>query len=118
MTVIGVVGSRRRNSQEDFVVVRDTVLAMYEPGDQFVSGGCPKGGDAFIERIARELGAPILIYHADWNGRGRSAGFYRNRFIADAADVLIACVAFDRTGGTEDTIRKFEARTGVPAVLC
>lgn len=118
MKTIGVVGSRSRDTDVDLDVVRQAVATVYEPGDVFVSGGCPRGGDRFAEIIARELNAPITIHYADWQGRGRSAGFYRNTFIANDADVLIACVAFDRKGGTEDTIRKFTQRTGREAVVC
>ena len=39
--------------------------------------------------------------------KSRGAGFVRNGDIAKDSDVLIACVAPDRTGGTEDTIKKF-----------
>ena len=104
---IGMVGSRRRNSQEDYLIVQKAFLSIYRHGDQLVSGGCPQGADRFAEVIAKNLQVPITIYYAEWNRLGRSAGFARNGSIAKAADVLIACVAEDRTGGTEDTIRKF-----------
>lgn len=104
---IGIIGSRRRNNPQDAQEVEETARALYQFGDRFVSGGCPQGGDRFCEEIARKLGATIIIHHADWARYGRSAGFKRNGLIARDADVLIACVAEDRTGGTEDTIRKF-----------
>ena len=53
---------------------------------------------------------PIFIFHADWEKFGRGAGFVRNGDIANNSDVLIACVAKDRKGGTEDTIGKFLAK--------
>lgn len=104
---IGIVGSRRRDTRDDFLKVTHAFLAVYEPGDTLVSGGCPSGGDKFAEQLAEQGGISIVIHRADWKGKGRSAGFQRNTFIAQDADVLIACVAADRTGGTEDTIRKF-----------
>jgi len=105
--MIGIVGSRRRNSDADYNAAIAAFEAEYEPGDRLVSGGCPRGGDAFAERIARNCGLTITIHHANWNGAaGRAAGFVRNSYIAADADVLIALVAPDRTGGTEDTIRK------------
>ena len=107
MKTIGVIGSRRRVSAIDQSAVRRTVIGIYEDGDRFVSGGCPTGGDRFCEEIARKLGASITIHHADWLKYGKNAGFRRNDLIAKDADVLIACVAHDRTGGTEDTIKKF-----------
>jgi hypothetical protein len=105
--IIGIVGSRRRSTQEDFGLVRDAFIKVYQPGDAIVSGGCPVGGDRFAEDIASDMQIPITIYNAAWKIYGRSAGHKRNTFIAADADVLIACVAYDRTGGTEDTIRKY-----------
>ena len=109
MKVIGIIGSRRRNEPADFEAVRKVVMEIYHKGDRFVSGGCRQGGDKFCEYLARDLGAPIMIYHADWNGLGKSAGFARNTSIAQDAGILVACVSPDRTGGTEDTIKKFQA---------
>ena len=109
MKTIGIIGSRRRNSLTDFYATQDKFLEIYEDGDHIVSGGCPQGGDAFAEKIADTLQAPIKIYYARWKQHGRAAGFIRNGDIARDADVLIACVAPDRTGGTEDTIKKFKA---------
>ncbi len=107
MRTIGVIGSRRRALQADFRAVRTAVLKSYIPGDEFVSGGCPQGGDAFAERLAKSMQVPIKIYYAEWQRLGICAGFAQNRAIARHADILIACVAEDRTGGTEDTIRQF-----------
>ncbi len=80
---------------------------MYQEGDTLVSGGCPRGGDRFCEILAAELKIPLKIHVAQWATLGRGAGFARNTDIARDAEVLIAVVAPDRTGGTEDTIRKF-----------
>lgn len=106
MKVIGIVGTRRRAGPEDFALVTAAFDAIYEPGDQIVSGGCSRGGDAFAAVLASQRGIPMILHKADWR-QGRSAGFQRNGLIARDADVLLACVAPDRTGGTEDTIRKF-----------
>lgn len=128
-----MIGSRRRNTRADFDLAAATFRKIYTPGDRLVSGGCPQGGDRFAEVIAielakpghyhvdallkmeamkrhhiiKELGAPILIHHARWDKFGRIAGVMRNTGIARDADILIAIVTPDRTGGTEDTIRKF-----------
>ncbi len=48
-----------------------------------------------------------LWFPANWKKFGRAAGFIRNTDIAENSDILIACVSKDRTGGTEDTIKKF-----------
>jgi hypothetical protein len=107
MKVIGIIGSRRRNSKEDLELCRKEFLHIYEEGeDSLVSGGCPKGGDRFCEIFAKEYGIPIKIHYADWEKYGKSAGFKRNTYIAEDADVLICVVAPDRAGGTEDTVKK------------
>ena len=99
MKRIGIVGSRRRNHYDDKMVVENKFFSVYEEGDWIVSGGCPKGGDRFAEMIAKENGIPILIFHPDWARFGKGAGFIRNGEIAKYSDILIACVARDRTGG-------------------
>lgn len=104
--IIGIVGSRRRNEQDDLEECRKVFLSIYKEGDTLVSGGCPQGGDRFAEIFAKEYNIPIKIHYAEWNKFGRSAGFKRNTYIAEDCDVLIAVVAKDRTGGTEDTIKK------------
>jgi len=105
---IGIVGSRRRYSREDYILIKDKFLKYYEDGDIIVSGGCKTGADRFAETIARDLGITIIIHHADWKNNGKTAGFIRNTKIAEDSDILLACVSEDRKGGTEDTIKKYE----------
>ena len=108
MKYIGIVGSRRRDTHEDYHKVLTKVSRIWQEGDVLVSGGCPKGGDRFAEMIAKLIDARIVIFPADWKKYGKQAGFVRNTDIAKLADELIACAATDRTGGTEDTITKFK----------
>jgi len=107
MKYIGIVGTRRRNTESDFRKVLKKFKEIYEDGDVLVSGGCPRGGDRFAEEIAKEAGLGILIFYPPWKTMGKSAGFHRNTKIAYWSETLIACVHEDRKGGTEDTIRKF-----------
>lgn len=111
MKRIIIIGSRRRNNYSDYIKVRKCFLTIYEKGDMIVSGGCPKGGDRFAEDLANTYGIPKKIFKPKWNIKGvyrRYAGFERNTLIAKYGNELIACVAKDRTGGTEDTIKKFK----------
>jgi len=105
---IGIVGTRRRNTSEDLSVIFDKFKEIYKKGDIIVSGGCPKGGDKFAEEISERLNIPIVIHYPQWEKYGKGAGFVRNTLIAKDCDVVIACVAEDRKGGTEDTIKKVE----------
>jgi hypothetical protein len=96
-----------------FSEVEKEFFEFYEDGDWIVSGGCPKGGDRFAESIAKKYGIAILIFYPNWGKYKKGAGFVRNVDIANNSDVLIACVAKDRTGGTEHTIKKFLAKQPV-----
>lgn len=114
--VIGIVGSRRRASVEDQRLLVAKFAEVYRVGDSVVSGGCPTGGDRFADDLARYWGLTMTTHYPDWNNRKgeintdetarRVAGFVRNTRIAEDCDVLIALVADDRTGGTEDTVKK------------
>jgi len=104
---IGIVGSRRRNTEEDFYKVYDQFTQLYKSNDIICSGLCPAGADYFAVLIAKKFKLETLWFPANWDKHGKAAGFIRNTDIAKASDILIACVHIDRTGGTEDTIKKF-----------
>jgi len=119
---IGVVGSRRRNSKEDRSLLLDVIISkIAEHGIdkiQLVSGGCSKGADRFAEDIHKELALPLpmIIHRPDKtklnpNLPTRAAwaeiNYARNTLIAEDSNILLAMVAPDRKGGTEDTIKKF-----------
>ena len=107
MKKIGIIGTRRRNNSEAYKKVETAFFEIYENGDWICSGGCPKGGDRFAEVIAKKYGVPILIFYPNWEKYKKAAGIVRNGDIAFHSDVLIACVAKDRKGGTENTIKSF-----------
>jgi len=120
MKKIIIIGSRRRDTEEDFQRVYDEFKKVFSPGDMIVSGGCKQGGDRFAEIIASRLGMTEdngqLIIHRPIKPKTGSpvweytkAFYERNTLVArecDESSVVIACCALDRTGGTEDTIRK------------
>lgn len=54
-----------------------------------ISGGA-NGADKLAEKYAKENGYPVEKFIANWNERGRSAGYYRNLEMAKNADALIA----------------------------
>lgn len=118
---IGIVGSRRRNEISDYAAVRDAFLSLWENRTlydgkaitEIVSGGCPKGGDRFAEELSKHFDVDMTIFYPKWKKYGKVAGLIRNTYIARDSDVLIACVAADRKGGTEDTIKKFLRKIGL-----
>ncbi len=110
MKKIGIIGTRRRDNPEAYMKVVKEFFNIYEEGDWIVSGGCILGGDRFAQVIAKKYGIPILIFYANWDKYKKGAGFVRNIDIAKNSDKLIACVSSNRTGGTEDTIKKYMAQ--------
>jgi hypothetical protein len=104
--VIGIVGTRLRDSDEDFALLLHEFDDIYEAGDTIVSGGCPKGGDRFAEVIAESRNIPIKIHYPEKGKSFIPAAFKRNTIIAKECDVLIAVVSNQRKGGTEDTVSK------------
>ena len=90
-------------------------VRIYKEGDKIVSGGCPKGGDRFAEIIAKDFNltkenGKLIIYPAEWDKHGKSAGFKRNTYIAQDADVLIAVITKDRKGTEKIRIKSFMGR--------
>ena len=108
MKHIGIVGSRRRDTPNDFKQCEKAFLEIYKDGDELVSGGCTRGADRFCEILAKQHQVPIKIYYAQWDKLGKGAGFARNTYIARDSDILLCVVASDRKGGTEDTVKKAE----------
>lgn len=119
---IGIVGSRERDTEDDYKIVEEIVLNYFEKrgrGLIMVSGGCYKGADNFAERIKDKFGIPILIFPPDkqrlasldtGNSKQEYAivAYERNTEIAKKSDILLALVSESGKGGTMDTIKKFK----------
>jgi hypothetical protein len=60
-----------------------------EPNAEIVSGAA-NGADKLGERYAREHGLRISSHPADWDRYKKSAGYIRNKEMAEYADALIA----------------------------
>jgi len=115
--IIGIVGTRKRNRDYDKTLIANAFKRVYTKGDWICSGGCERGADKFAEVIAIAQGIPMLTFYPNWNAYKKGAGLARNTDIAKYSDILIACVAMDRKGGTEDTITKFLEFKGSDANL-
>jgi predicted Rossmann fold nucleotide-binding protein DprA/Smf involved in DNA uptake len=115
----GVVGSRRRNTLHDRKIVFRLIAWLYgqhrgSTGFTIVSGGCPKGADAFAKEFCKlgfEPGLDYFEFPIDKTGvenkwEFTKRAFARNRLVAEKSWSGIFClVSEDRTGGTENTIQ-------------
>lgn len=124
MIYTGTIGTRRRDSEEDFQAVRNTFIGLIWHKHEnltIVSGGCKKGAGRFAEMIIEEFKTHKIIHLPDKSKldkklletRPRAAyakiNYARNVLVArDSKDYLIACVAEDRMGGTEHTIKEWK----------
>lgn len=52
--------------------------------------GEARGADTLGRRYAEEHNIPVLSFPADWKTYGKSAGYRRNKQMAEAADALVA----------------------------
>ena len=120
MKKIIIIGSRKRDAAEDFIKAWKEFGWNYRDGDIIVSGGCEKGGDWFAEVFAQRVGATKdngkLIIHLpkkpeDPNDKyaWHQAFYARNYLVAEEGEedtVVIALVAPDKPGGTENTLKR------------
>ena len=129
---VGIIGYKKRDGDEDTVKLLEALLAHdLIDNAQFVSGGCPSGGDRMAEQIAKECDIPITIHYPDkdditsrWDAISRYMD--RNTLISNDSDVLVAVIdkkyegsddadtlqniMNSTRGGTNDTIRKFSKK--------
>lgn len=91
------------------------------PADAVIVSGGAAGPDTWAAEAADQRGLAIVVHlpnkagaRTRWEATER---FYeRNQRIVDDSDALIAFVAPDRRGGTEDTIRRARAK-GIPVKI-
>lgn len=114
--IVGVVGSRRRNSPKDLEKLEMYVLSLMRKARksnsllEFVSGGCNEGADYFIAGLCTRYNLPLKEHLPKIEGyfdyyKRVQAYYDRNRLIAEDCNFLLAMVAEDRKGGTENTIK-------------
>lgn len=114
---VAIVGSRRRADREAVAAA----VAELPIGAVVISGGA-KGPDTWAAEAAQARGCQVIVHRPDLLGglRGRwdaAQRYYdRNQRIVEDCDRLIAFPAPERTGGTEDTIRR-AVKAGKPVEL-
>lgn len=110
---IGIIGSRRRTDREAI----EAYIAQLATDTVVITGGA-QGPDQWAERAAQTRGLTVVVHKPNLDGaltRWQMAERYyaRNQAIVVDSDSIVAFVAPDRTGGTEDTIRRAK-RAGKP----
>ena len=98
-------GSRRLEPHEEEFVRQEVELTCILGYDIYV-GDCPTGVDAVVRQAVTEQQGEtrMWIFEADWKTYGRSAGFWRNRAMLDAAldaDDHVTVIGFPRLGGSD-----------------
>lgn len=83
---LAIIGSRGFN---DINLLNETLNPLIFQIELVVSGGA-KGADKMGEEWAKRHGIDTLIFQAEWNKYGKSAGFIRNEDIIKNADYVIA----------------------------
>lgn len=127
--IVGIVGSRRRKSNEDFRKLVDKLTRLERKDDdlikKIVTGDCDEGGDEFARSIADAFGYELEVKHIIDPDSGEPMDFKKHRWFnyfrmcnifykrdeeiaKEPLDYLLALVAPDRTGGTEYTIKQFK----------
>jgi hypothetical protein len=86
MKRLAIIGSRSFNDYN----LMESVLSPFQSQLSLVVSGGAKGADLLGERWAKNNNIKTLIFYADWNRYGRSAGFKRNEDIINNADMVIA----------------------------
>ena len=92
-----IAGSRKFNDYEYLKKSIDWLLSgepycVNEKPIEIVSGTA-NGADKLGERYAKEYGYLVKQFPASWNEYGKSAGYIRNKQMAEYAD--ICCVFWD-----------------------
>ncbi len=120
MLRVAIVGSRRRNSPTDILIVQRTIEKFVDKYGKsnviFISGGCSEGADKFCAEYCKEKGYNLDEKLPKYKLTGEKVDyetackqlFDRNKFIAFESDVVIGLVMQDpeHKGGTWFTLNE------------
>lgn len=95
---IAIVGSR---GYKDLASVESYVAAL--PPDSVIISGGALGVDGVAESAARRRGLRTVVFPADWDNYGKSAGFKRNVTIVTEAEKIV-CFWDGRSAGARNDI--------------
>lgn len=103
-----IAGSRGAVGEANYTRLRDYIRRNLPKPMEVVSGKNPKGGDAQGERFAAEHGIPVVGFKPDWDGLGKSAGYRRNKdmaeYAAEAPGSLLVALWDGKSVGTQHMI--------------
>ena len=109
-----ITGGRKRDSEDDYALLDEMLDDIREVcrGVNFViiQGGCPDGVDAMARRLARDRGAAVETYPADFQLHPEDAVEVSNQTMVDHGAHL--CLAFPNAPadgpslGTWDMVRR------------
>lgn len=88
-----VAGSRTFTDYSKLKASLDNLLKNTDKKDVTIISGAANGADSLGERYAKENQLKLEIYKADWERFGKSAGYIRNKEMADVATHL--CLFWD-----------------------
>lgn len=83
-----IAGGRNYSDYTELCNICDAVLKG--TSDIEIVSGTARGADSLGERYALERGHDLKKFPADWSKYGKSAGYIRNKQMAEYADGLIA----------------------------
>jgi predicted Rossmann fold nucleotide-binding protein DprA/Smf involved in DNA uptake len=84
MNKVAIIGSR---SFKNYEYMKES-LGCFAIG-KIISGGA-RGADSLARKFAEENGIEITEILPRWDIHGKSAGFIRNEFIIEGADIVVA----------------------------
>lgn len=92
--IYAIIGSR---GYENYAQFEATLDLKHKDITKIVSGGA-RGVDSMAERYALEHNIELVVFPADWDRYGKSAGYRRNVDIVNAAEHVIAFWDFQSKG--------------------
>lgn len=84
-----IVAGGRDFSNYNLLCKKLDIILSQQKDIQIVCGEA-RGADSLGKRYAEEHGYVVLSYPANWEKYGKSAGFIRNKEMAQVADALVA----------------------------
>ncbi|MCD7910992.1 DUF2493 domain-containing protein [Bacillus velezensis] len=84
-----IAGTRTFNNYPLLTQWCDHLLQFYDSSQVVIISGGARGADKLGERYAKDRGMGLIVKPALWDRYGKSAGYIRNKQMAEIADALI-----------------------------